>query len=105
MFEFLGGFFDFDGSGTIEADEAAIGLAMLEDMMNDNNYSSQTSPYEYSYSFEDDESESDDWSDFTTDLYIAGLDEDDLRWMDEDERYSALEEAGLDPYDFEYLDY
>ena len=105
MFEFLGGFFDFDGSGTIEVDEAVIGLAMLEEMMNEDKNASQASPYEYSYAFETDEPESDDWTERTTDLYIAGLDEDDLRWMDADERYSALEDAGLDPFDFDYLDY
>lgn len=56
MFAFLGGFFDFDGSEMMEADEAAIGFAMPEDI------------------------------------------------MDEDERFSALENAGLDPFDFDCFD-
>jgi len=85
MFEFLGEFFDFDGSEMIEADEAAIGFAMLEDMMNEDHDSDEN------------------WMDRETDLYIAGLDADDLRWMDEDERFSALENAGLDPFDFDYF--
>jgi len=85
MFEFLGGFFDFDGSEMIEADEAAIGFAMLEDVLN-----------------ADQDASDEDWMDRENDLYIAGLDADELRWMDEDERFTALENAGLDPFDFDF---
>ena len=44
--------------------------------------------------------------DSTTDdvLAEAGLDRDELSWMDEDERREALEEAGLDPMDFDDFD-
>ena len=31
-----------------------------------------------------------------------GLDYDELEWMDEDERREALEDAGLDPDDFDF---
>ena len=37
-------------------------------------------------------------------LAEAGLDRDELSWMDEEERREALEEAGLDPSDFDDFD-
>ena len=36
-------------------------------------------------------------------LIIAGLDENDLRAMNSWDRWDALEEAGLDPEDYDYL--
>ena len=36
-------------------------------------------------------------------LSLAGLDEEELRRMDPDERVLALEAARLDPYDYIYL--
>lgn len=36
-------------------------------------------------------------------LRLAGLDEEELRGMDPDERVAALEKAELDPYDYIYL--
>lgn len=35
------------------------------------------------------------------DLATSGLDETDLFFMDDDERAEALEDAGLDPYDYD----
>ena len=48
--------------------------------------------------FEDDAND-----DFETDAMLAGLDADELEFMDSDERVEALEEAGLeaDDYDFD----
>lgn len=48
--------------------------------------------------FEDDAND-----DFETDAMLAGLDADELQFMDSDERAEALEEAGLeaDDYDFD----
>lgn len=48
--------------------------------------------------FEDDAND-----DFETDAILAGLDADELEFMDSDERAEALEEAGLeaDDYDFD----
>ena len=43
--------------------------------------------------------------DLEDEIAAAGLDRDELSWMDEDERREALEEAGLDPDDFEDLDF
>lgn len=36
-------------------------------------------------------------------LVLAGLKEEKLRRMSPDDRVAALEEAGLDPYDYIYL--
>ena len=35
-------------------------------------------------------------------LELAGLDSEELEYMDEDERREVLEEAGLDPDDFDF---
>ena len=40
-------------------------------------------------------------SDFESDIEEAGLDIDELEMMDEDERAEALEDAGLDPDDWD----
>lgn len=37
----------------------------------------------------------------TDELEMAGLDVDELEYMDEDERREALEDAGLDPDDYD----
>ena len=34
-------------------------------------------------------------------LSAAGLDRDELSWMDADERREAFEDAGIDPFDFD----
>lgn len=48
----------------------------------------------------DDDSEEEDDLEFG--LAIAGLDRDELEAMDEDERREALEDAGLDPDDYDF---
>lgn len=48
-------------------------------------------------SVDDDEDDDDD-----LDLDLAGLDRFDLEMMDEDERREALEDAGLDPGDYDF---
>ena len=47
-----------------------------------------------------DDDEDDD--DVDLDLDLAGLDRFDLEMMDEDERHEALEDAGLDPGDYDF---
>lgn len=49
-------------------------------------------------SVDDDEDDDDD----DLDLDLAGLDRFDLEMMDEDERREALEDAGLDPGDYDF---
>ena len=40
---------------------------------------------------------------FRDQLSMVGLNEEELRKMDPDDRVAALEQANLDPYDFIYL--
>lgn len=40
---------------------------------------------------------------FQDELSLAGLDEEELRKMDPDDRVAVLEQARLDPYDYIYL--
>lgn len=40
---------------------------------------------------------------YRDELSLAGLDEEELREMDPDDRVAVLEQAKLDPYDYIYL--
>lgn len=40
---------------------------------------------------------------YRDELSLAGLDEEELRQMDPDDRVAVLEQAKLDPYDYIYL--
>ena len=71
----FGDLFDFDGDGKLDSFEKAAEFGMFMDMVE---------------SCEQNELES------------AGLDVDELSLMDDDERAEALEDAGLDPDDFEF---
>lgn len=71
----FGGMFDFNGDGKMSAFELAAEFQFFHDVVM--------------------AEESDD------ELTAAGLDKDELRWMDADERREALEDAGLDPSDFD----
>ena len=51
---------------------------------------------------DDDEDDDEDDDDDDLDLDLAGLDRFDLEMMDEDERREALEDAGLDPGDYDF---
>ena len=51
---------------------------------------------------EDSVDDDDDDDDDDLDLDLAGLDRFDLEMMDEDERHEALEDAGLDPGDYDF---
>jgi hypothetical protein len=73
--------FDFNNDGKIDAAE----WAFINDTV-----------------FNDEDSSSSDYDDdLDDDLEAAGLDLDELEFMDEDERRSAIEDAGLDPDDFD----
>ena len=69
--------FDFNHDGRIDANETAY--------INDTIFK--------------EEDTSSDYDEFD-DLELAGLDRDELEFMDADERRSAIEDAGLDPDDF-----
>jgi len=72
---FFGGIFDFNNDGKLEGLERAADFGMFMNMVD---------------SAKEDELES------------AGLDMGELDLMDEDERISAIEDAGLDPDDFDF---
>jgi hypothetical protein len=78
---FFGDLFDFNHDGELDPMERAMDFMAFEEMT----------------------SEDDDDEDDLDDIELAGLDYDELSMMDEDERREALEDAGLDPdeYDFD----
>ena len=71
----FGDLFDFDGDGKLDSFEKAAEFGMFMDMVE---------------SCEQNELES------------AGVDANELALMDDDERAEALEDAGLDPDDFDF---
>ena len=69
----------------------------------DDDFMSELDDYDYVNKlgiYEEDEEE-DQENELEDELYLAGLDPDDLDSMDEDERREALEDAGLDPNDYD----
>ncbi|MGN0243481.1 MAG: hypothetical protein ACI4CT_05410 [Lachnospiraceae bacterium] len=83
---------DFNNDGEVDAVEEYMGMEML-----------CSSREEHEALFGDPGDFDDDSSDdFDDDLDIAGLDRDELEFMDEDERREALEDAGLDPDDYDF---
>ena len=72
--------FDFDDDGRLNAYEYAV----MDDVV-----------------FRHDE-ESDDSDELEDDLAGTGLNAMDLEFMDDDERREALEDAGLDPDDYDF---
>ena len=83
---------DFNKDGEVDATEEFMGMEML---------CSSREEHEALFGdagdFDDDSSE-----DFDDELEMAGLDRDELEFMDEDERRETLEDAGLDPDDYEF---
>ena len=85
--------FDFNGDGQTDFMEWSIGMQMTVssrqeaiDLTGDDTF------YLGTDSLEDEDED---------DLELYGLDRDELDMMDEDERREALEEAGLDPDDYD----
>ena len=83
---------DFDRDGEVDATEAYLGTEML---------CSSREEHEALFGDAGDFGEEED-TDFDDELEMAGLDRDELEFMDEDERREALEDAGLDPDDFDF---
>ena len=77
----FGGLFDFNHDGKMDVFERAAEFHFLNEMMSE-----------------------DDNEDSQTELEAAGLDLDELEFMDPDERREALEDAGLDPDDYDFED-
>lgn len=79
---------DFNGDGEVDAAKEFFGTEML---------CSSREEHEALFGDAGDfENEEDD------ELEMAGLDRTDLEFMDEDERREALEDAGLDPDDYDF---
>ena len=73
---FFGNMFDFNHDGKLDGFERVADIAMFTSLM------------------EDEEKK--------TELEMAGLDPDELEFMDADERRAALEDAGSDPDDYDF---
>lgn len=73
--------FDFDGDGKLSTYEYSV----MDDVV---------FGHEDTHTSEEDELEDD--------LSLAGLDATELEYMDEDDRREALEDAGLDPDDYDF---
>ena len=82
MDDFLGfgGLFELDGDGSLDADETAFGLMMMDDELTDEGAEEEDSELELA----------------------TGYSRDDLELMDSEERAEILEEAGFDPDDFDF---
>ena len=104
----FGSLFDFNRDGKMSSFERAAEIGFLHHLMESEKKESQASSSSYGSFFSGSsvsvDDEDDDHEDRSLDLMITGLDEVELSLMDEDERHAALEDAGLDPYDFDYLD-
>lgn len=83
---------DFDGDGEVDVTEEFLGAEMLCSSREEHE-----ALFGDSGGFESKEMEDED-----DELLMAGLDRTDLEFMDEDERREALEDAGLDPDDFDF---
>lgn len=77
--------FDWNDDGKLDSFEQANQFEFEQRMLEED-------------SVDDDEDDDDD----DLDLDLAGLDRFDLEMMDEDERHEALEDAGLDPGDYDF---
>ena len=82
----FGNMFDLNRDGKLDSMERAMEF-MVYNKVTEKNYD------ERDYDFEED---------IEDELEMEGLDYDELLFMDEDERIEALEDAGLDPDDYDF---
>ena len=83
---------DLNRDGHVDAAEAYFGMEMLCGSREE-----QEALFGDAGDFGEEEE-----TDFDDELEMAGLDRDELEFMDEDERREVLEDAGLDPDDFDF---
>ncbi len=81
--------YDRDHNGKLDFNEES---AKMDDM----DFMFKTGIYE-----DDEDDDDDEWDDDDSELEEAGLSREELELMDEDERIEALEDAGLDPDDWD----
>lgn len=79
---FFGSLFDFNHDGELDAREKAYDFMVYNELVVDD--------------------EEEEMEDEISELEDAGLDYDELFYMDDYERRKAIEEAGLDPDDFDF---
>ena len=61
--------------------------------------------YEFMTSLNDEDDDCEDEDEELTELELAGINPIELEYMDAEERREVLEEAGLDPDDFDFQNY
>lgn len=84
----FGGLFDFNHDDEMDTFEKAAGFATFACIMDTMESEKEASGFN--------EDEEDD------ELEMSGLDRDELELMDDDERREALEDAGVDPDDYDF---
>ena len=86
---------DFNRDGEVDGFETYVGLQMMAGSRQEAiALTGDDALYTGSDSLEEED-------ELTDELEMAGLDVDELEYMDEDERREALEDAGLDPDDYD----
>lgn len=93
MMSLFGGMFDFNDDGEMDVLETAAEAAFLQEMIFEEEKQILGKP---SYDCDDEDDE------LMTELELSGLDIDELEYMDADERREALEDAGLNPDDYDF---
>ncbi len=99
---FFDSMFDFNRDGKLGAFETGAKIGAIAHFMSDSkdNTTFGTGYSSDVYCSEDDDFESELDDSQISELEMAGIDVDELEFMDEDERREALEDAGLDPDDY-----
>lgn len=90
----FGSMFDFNRDGQMGVFERAAEFAFVNHLMTESNKSETPSDVD------SDEYGLDDYQ--VSELELEGLDLDELSFMDEWERREAIENAGLDPDDYDF---
>ena len=85
--------FDFNGDGKVDGFETYVGLQMMADSRQEAIALTGDDTF---YTGSDDLEEDDE---LVEELEMAGLDADELEYMDEDEHREAIADAGLDADD------
>lgn len=87
---------DFDGDGDVDI----VDMLIAEDLLraDEEKHTGLSADYED----EDEEADENDEDELEAALLAAGIDPLDLRFMDPYEKAEVLEEAGLDPDDYEF---
>ena len=95
---FFGNLFDFNRDGKLDSFERAADFAAFASLVSENDDNDDNE--EETSKIADKKATFGDFSD--DDFLEDDLDYDDLSYMDEDERNELLEDAGLDPDDFDF---